>query len=152
VLVVRERLPIDVSAPRRVLLAIAGGDDVAPCVRAALAAAQAPNSEVMVVHVAQAIFGAQGFAYVESSEEIQATMASALGILKDSGIKAQGVVAHPSPVADSVAEIAANWKADIIVVGSSRMGDLGSLLLGSVSHSLLHTATRPVLVAERMKN
>src|ERR1700693_285395 len=152
VLVVRERLPIDLSAPRRVLLAIAGGNDVAPGVRAAVAAAQGPSAEVMVVHVAQAIFGAQGFAYVESSEEIQATMASALGILKDAGIKALGMVAHTSPVADSVAEIAANWKADIIVVGSSRMGDLGSLLLGSVSHRLLHTTARPVLVAERMKN
>ncbi len=152
VLVVRDRLTVDVSEPRKVLLAIAGGDDVGPCVRAAIAAAQAPNSEVMVVHVAQAIFGPQGFAYVESSEEIQATMASALGILKDSGIKAQGVVAHTSPVAGSVAEIASSWKADIIVVGSSRMGDLGSLLLGSVSHSLLHTTARPVLVAERMKN
>jgi nucleotide-binding universal stress UspA family protein len=152
VLVVRDRLTVDVSEPRKVLLAIAGGDDVGPCVRAAIAAAQAPNSEVMVVHVAQAIFGPQGFAYVESSEEIQATMASAIGILKDSGIKAQGMVAHTSPVADSVAEIAASWKADIIVVGSSRMGDLGSLLLGSVSHSLLHTTARPVLVAERMKN
>ena len=39
-----------------------------------------------------------------------------------------------------------------IVVGSSRMGDVGSLVLGSVSHSLLHTTARPVLVAERIKN
>jgi nucleotide-binding universal stress UspA family protein len=151
VLVVRERLAVDASKPLKVLLAIAGGDDVGPCVRAAIAAAQAPNSEVMVVHVAQAVFGAQGFAYVESSEDLQATMASAIGILKDSGIRAQGVVSHASPVADSLAEIAASWKADIIVVGSSRMGDLGSLILGSVSHSLLHTTARPVLVAERTK-
>ena len=71
-------------------------------------------------------------------------------MLKDSGIKAQGVIAHTSPVADSVAEIAQTWKADIIVVGSSRMGDLGSFVLGSVSHSLLHTTTRPVLIAERV--
>lgn len=152
VLVVRERLGITLTEPRRVLVAIAGGEDVAPCVRAAIAAAPAPHSEVMVVHVAQAIVGPQGYAYVETSEEIKATMASALGLLRDSGIKVQGVVGHTSPVADSVAEIAANWKADIIVVGSSRMGDLGSLLLGSVSHRLLHTAERPVLVAERVKN
>jgi nucleotide-binding universal stress UspA family protein len=152
VLVVRERLAVNMSEPRRVLVAIAGGSDVAPCVRAAVAAAPAPHSEVMVVHVAQTIFGAQGFAYVESSEEIQATMASAIEILKDSGIEAQGVVTHTGPVAQSVAEIARSWKADIIVVGSSRMGDLGSLLLGSVSHSLLHGTRRPVLVAERMKN
>lgn len=151
VLVVRERLPIKVDASRKVLLAIAGGHDVAPGVRAAIAAAQAPNSEVMVVHVAQAIFGAQGIAYVESSEEIQATMAQALGILEDAHVKAQGLVAHTSPVAGSVAEIARSWNADIIVVGSSRMSDLGGLLLGSVSHRLLHATGRPVLVAERMK-
>jgi len=151
VLVVRERLAIDPSAPLRVLLAIAGGDDVGPGARAAVAAALGPKAEVMVVHVAQVISGAQGFAYVESAEEIQATMASALEILKGAGIKAIGMVAHTSPVADSVAEIAASWKADIIVVGSSRMGDLGGLLLGSVSHRLLHATGRPVLVAERMK-
>ena len=152
VLVVRERPAIDVSAPRKVLLAIAGGHDVGPCVRAAIAAAQAPHSQVMVVHVAQALFGEQGLAYVESSEEIQATMASAIGILNDSGIKAQGMVAHSGPVAESVAEMAMSWKADIIVVGSSRMGDFGSMLLGSVSHRLLHDTRRPVLVAERMNN
>jgi nucleotide-binding universal stress UspA family protein len=152
VLVVRDRPSIHVSDPCRVLIAIAGGDDVAPCVRAAIAAAQAPRSEVMVVHVAQAIVGAQGFAYVETSEEIQATMAGAIDILEDAGIKAQGVVAHTGPVAEAVAGMARSWNADIIVVGSSRMGDLGSLLFGSVSHSLLHGIARPVLVAERMKN
>lgn len=76
-------------------------------------------------------------------------MASVLGILKDSSINAQGVIAHARPVADSVAEIAQTWKADIIVVGSSRMGDFAGLMLGSVSHSLLHTTSRPVLIAER---
>jgi nucleotide-binding universal stress UspA family protein len=51
-----------------------------------------------------------------------------------------------------VAEVAAGWNADLIVVGSSRIGDLGSLLLGSVSHDLLHGTKRPVLIAERVKS
>jgi nucleotide-binding universal stress UspA family protein len=50
-----------------------------------------------------------------------------------------------------VAEIAEAWTADVIVVGSSRMGDLGSLMLGSVSHNLLRTTGRPILVAERVR-
>jgi nucleotide-binding universal stress UspA family protein len=151
VLVVRGRPAVDANKPRRVLLALAGGDDVAPGVRGAVAAATAPHSKVMVVHVAQAIFGAQGLAYVESDDEIKATMASAVALLKNAGVEAEGVVAHTGPVAQAIAEIAASWNADLIVVGSSRMGDLGSLLLGSVSHDLLHGTERPILVAERVK-
>jgi nucleotide-binding universal stress UspA family protein len=60
------------------------------------------------------------------------------------------MVVHQGPVAKAVAEIAADWNADLIVVGSSRMGDIGSLFLGSVSHDLLHMSNRAVLVAERV--
>jgi nucleotide-binding universal stress UspA family protein len=151
VLVVRERPGVDANEPRRVLLAVAGGDDVITGVRAAVSAAATPNSRVMVVHVAQAILGVQGFAYVETDDEIKATMAGAIELLKNAGVQAEGVVAHAGPVAKSVAEIAVSWNADLIVVGSSRMGDLGSLVLGSVSHNLLHGTGRPILVAGRVK-
>jgi nucleotide-binding universal stress UspA family protein len=133
----------------RILLAIAGGDDLAPAARAALAVAQ-PEASVMVVHVAQAIFGAQGFAYVEPDDEIRETMARASTLLSDAGVKVHGMVAHQGPVANAVAEIAKDWNADLIVIGSSRMGDIGSLFLGSVSHDLLHMTDRPVLIAERV--
>ena len=152
VLVVRERPAGSAFASRKVLLAVAGGDDVAPGVRAAVAAANVPGSHVLVVHVAQAMFTANGFGYVEPEEEIQATMARAIQLLDDAGVEAEGVVAHSGPVAESVAEIAISWNADLIVVGSSRMRDLGSLLLGSVSHRLLHGTERPVLVAERVRS
>lgn len=133
----------------KILLAIAGGDDLAPGVRAAVAVAQ-PDASVMVVHVAQAIFGLEGFAYVESDDEIRDTMARACGLVIDAGIKVQGMVAHEGPVAKAVAEIAQDWNADLIVIGSSRMRDIASLFLGSVSHDLLHLTDRPVLIAERV--
>jgi nucleotide-binding universal stress UspA family protein len=133
----------------KILLAIAGGDDLAPGARAAVAAAQ-PNALVMVVHVAQALFGLQGFAYIESDEEIRDTMARACGLVMDAGMKAEGMVAREGPVAKAVAEIAEAWNADLIVIGSSRMRDIGSLFLGSVSHDLLHMTHRPVLIAERV--
>ena len=133
----------------RMVLAIAGGDDLAPAVGAAVAVA-GPDTSVMVVHVAQAIVGVQGFAYVESEDEIRETMSQASELLLDANVKVQGMVAHEGPVAKVVTEIAADWNADLIVVGSSRMGDIGSLLLGSVSHDLLHVADRPVLVAQRL--
>src|SRR5207248_2862728 len=133
----------------KILMAVAGGDDLAPAVRAAVAVAP-PEASVMVVHVAQAIYGQQGFAYVESSEEIHRTMARASEMLSDAGVKVRGMVAHEGPVAEAVAEIAKDWDADLIVIGSSRMSDIGSLFLGSVSHDLLHMTDRPVLVAERV--
>lgn len=151
VLVVRARPSAGVNGARRVLLAIAGGHDLAPGVRAAVAAAKAEGSRVMVVHVAQAIFAPNGAAFIESDEEIQATMAAAIVLVEQAGVTAEGMVAHAGPVAKSVAEIAAGWNADLIVVGSSRMGDVGSLVLGSVSHALLHGTDRPVLIAERVK-
>jgi nucleotide-binding universal stress UspA family protein len=133
----------------KILLAIAGGDDLAPGVRAAVAVAQ-PEASVMVVHVAQALFGLQGFAYVEPDDEIRDTMARACELVMDAGIKVQGMVAHEGPVAKAVAEIAKDWNADLIVIGSSRMRDIGCLFLGSVSHDLLHMTDRPVLIAERV--
>jgi len=133
----------------KILLAIAGGDDLAPGVRAAVAVAQA-GASVMVVHVAQAIFGLQGFAYVEPADQIRDTMARACELFIDAGIKVQGMVAHEGPVAKAVAEIAQDWNADLIVIGSSRMRDIASLFLGSVSHDLLHLTERPVLIAERV--
>jgi nucleotide-binding universal stress UspA family protein len=138
--------PMKVS---KLLLAIAGGDDLAPGVRAAVAVAH-PNASVMVVHVAQAIIGVQGFAYLESGDEIRQTMAQACQLLGDAGVEVHGMVAHQGPVAKAVAEIATDWNADLIVIGSSRMGDIGSLFLGSVSHELLHITHQPVLIAERV--
>jgi nucleotide-binding universal stress UspA family protein len=133
----------------KIVLAIAGGDDLAPAARAAVAVA-GPDASVMVIHVAQAIIGAQGFAYVETEEEIRETLSHASELLKAADVKVQGMVVHQGPVAKAVAEIAADWNADLIVVGSSRMGDIGSLFLGSVSHDLLHMSNRAVLVAERV--
>ena len=151
VLIVRGPAPEPRHESPRVLLAIAGGDDLVPGVRAAIAAATAPGAEVRVVHVAQAVIGIQGIAYVEPDEEIRETIDKASTLLKAAGIKFDSMVLDEGPVAKAVAAIAARWEADVIVVGGSRMGDLGSLMLGSVTHDLLRATARPILVAERIR-
>jgi nucleotide-binding universal stress UspA family protein len=135
---------------RKILIAVAGGDDVGPAVRAAIAVAQTGECVVRVIHVAQAILGMQGFAYIEPDEEIQATLRAAVKLLASEGIAAVSTVTPAGPVAKALAEVAAGWNADLIVMGSSRMGDLTSLLLGSVSHELLGVSEIPVLIAARM--
>jgi nucleotide-binding universal stress UspA family protein len=130
----------------KVLLAVAAGDDLEPAVRAAASLARA-DTPVVVVHVAQTMSSLQRFAYLESGDEIRDTMTQACKLLADARMTAQGVVAHAGPVTKAVAEIARDANADLIVIGSSRMGDLGSLFLGSVSFDLLQTTDRPAHVA-----
>ena len=130
----------------RVLLAIAAGDDLEPGVRAALAAGR-PGASVMVVHITQAVVGLYGFAYEESGDEIRETMAAACKLLGSAGVQVRGAVALNGPVTKAVADVATDWNADQVVIGSSRMGDMGSLFLGSLSHDLLHM-TEPDSIAE----
>ena len=121
-----------------------------PAIRAAMAAASEPGTEVLVVHVAQSFVGAHGFAYVEPEEEIHATLEQATNLLNEAGIVCKAMIAHAGPVAQVVAKIAAEWRADVIVIGSSRTGDLGSIIFGSVTHDLLRASKRALLVAERL--
>lgn len=48
--------------------------------------------------------------------------------------------------AQAIAAAAQRLGADLIVVGHRGMGALGELFIGSTSHQVLHTATRPVLI------
>jgi nucleotide-binding universal stress UspA family protein len=150
VLIVRNQLAATDHEPQRIVLAIAGGDDIAPATSAAIAAAAAAGSSVLVVHVAQTIVEPEGFVFVESDEETEATMSAAMRMVRDAGVAVEGVVAHGRPVAETVAETADSWNADMIVIGSSRMGDIASMVFDSVSHHVLRATGRPVLIAERI--
>jgi nucleotide-binding universal stress UspA family protein len=149
VLVVRGAAGRLVLQPRRILVAVAGGTDMATAMNAALAAGSAPGSKVLVLHVPMAIFASGGLAYVESDEEIGDTVRKAMEILGDAGMEGEVKVDKQGSVARTIAQAASEWQADVIVIGSSRMGNLTSILLGSVTHQLLHDTKIPVLVAEK---
>ena len=110
---------VETAKPRRVVLAIGGGGDLGPGVRLAVAAAAVPGSVVMVVHMAQALVGAPGFASIESDRAIKETMVEAIRLLDEAGIEALGTVARKGPAAGALAEIATSCNADLIVTGST---------------------------------
>ena len=59
--------------------------------------------------------------------------------------KVKGTVALGTPAAE-IMRHAAQWKADLIVVGSHGRGTMGRLLVGSVAQKVLHEAGCPVMV------
>jgi nucleotide-binding universal stress UspA family protein len=150
ILIVRGPSSSATHRAQRVLVAIAG-DEIEASVEAAIAAASAPGSSVLVVHVPISAVSTQGYSYVEPDEEMETTLTRATRLISEAGVPVQSLVTHDGPVAKTVIEEAARWGADIIVIGSSRMGDIGSILLGSVTHNLLRTSERPILVAEKAR-
>jgi nucleotide-binding universal stress UspA family protein len=60
-------------------------------------------------------------------------------------IKAEVLVIDASP-AEAILEQAGVGNHDLIVLGSRGRGDAGSILLGSVSHAVLHHSRVPVLI------
>jgi nucleotide-binding universal stress UspA family protein len=109
--------------------------------------AKMTSSRVVVTHVHELAVGRWGSMRVDDSTGD----AFAEGILKNllaEGISATLEVrdANYGQVAQALSIAAEDLDADLIAVGSRGRSDIGSMTLGSVSHKLLHTSHRPVLV------
>ena len=70
----------------------------------------------------------------------------AVSLLRESGVKARGVVGEGVDAVDAIMQVAAREKASLIVVGSRGRGPWASLLLGSTARSLAMLSAVPVLV------
>lgn len=133
----------------KILLAVDGSDHSD---RAALLAGQLArklDGEIVVFHVrekAAVRFGS--FDVNLDEEEINIADETAKG-LKEQGINArpERQTAYYGHTAKMIAEGAHEYGADLIVMGSRGLSDLGGMFLGSVAHKVLHLATCPVLIA-----
>ena len=93
-------------------------------------------------------------AYAESADMDTASREAALATATEGAQRAAdaGLVATPradsgdGDVANAILAAATELDADVIVTGTRGLGGMRSLLLGSVSHALVHHADRAVLV------
>jgi nucleotide-binding universal stress UspA family protein len=150
VLVVRYGVRHPGGPIRRILLAIAGGEDVPHALEAAMTIARATDAEVLVLHARYLVTGLDSWPYVEPDEYAQQALVKVVRKLRTAGIR----TAVHSPVAAAgiartIAHEAHEADVDLVVIGSRRLSDLASLLLGGLDHDVIHSSDRPVLIAER---
>jgi nucleotide-binding universal stress UspA family protein len=110
--------------------------------------AEGSSARLIAVHVKEIIGGrAGGYPVDVDEEEVEERIQRQVKDLKDAGLDASyeqhGTTAGGA--AHAIADAAKEDGADLIVVGTRGQGPVSGLLLGSVTHRLLHVAPCPVL-------
>jgi len=106
------------------------------------------GGKIVVVHVRELLVGrAGGMPLVANENEIEADVRRQVDDLKSAGVATElkvisAVAGGPAHV---IAEVAREQNADVIVVGTRGHRQIASLIIGSVTHKLLHMTPCPVL-------
>lgn len=136
---------------RTIVCAVDGSEDSERGLALATELARESNGRIVIAHVEQDVVGKGGGPIPATEDEIQAEVRKKADDLSKQGIETDvqmRTIMLGGP-AHSIVEIADREGADLIVVGSRGHTPFGELLLGSVTHRLLHMAHQPVLVAPR---
>ena len=135
----------------RILVPVDGSEESLASIEEAGRLALEHDADALVLHVLELLAAGEG-SYVEPPESGRATAREAAARLEQMGVRTSAqITPNRLGVATSIATFAEGWGADLIVLGSRRHGDFGSLVLGSVTHALLTHTRRPILIAGRGK-
>jgi nucleotide-binding universal stress UspA family protein len=110
------------------------------------------GDQVIVVHVHEFAVGRFGRLQVDCAEgQGESLVAEIVADLRSAGITADGTVreADFGHVSRKILAVGDEYDARMIVLGSSGRTDMPHMPFGSVSHRLMHLATRPVLIVPR---
>lgn len=106
------------------------------------------GGKIVVVHVRELLVGrAGGMPLVVNEDEIEAGVRRQIEDLKSAGVATElkvisAVAGGPAHV---IADVAREEDADVIVIGTRGHRQIASLIIGSVTHKLLHMTPCPVL-------
>ena len=131
---------------QRVLIAVADASQVGPVVELAR---RAGVREARVLHLnLRESYGGRRFP-LETDAAASYAAEAAVFELRMAGMTASGEVRNAmiGKAADAITAEAAEWGADLIILGPSRRGEFAARLRGSVTLHVLQHAPCPVLVA-----
>jgi nucleotide-binding universal stress UspA family protein len=131
---------------QRVLIAVADADQVGPVVELAR---RAGVREARVLHLnLRESYGGRRFP-LETDAAASYAAEAAVFELRMAGMAASGQVRHAliGKAAEAITAEAAEWGADMIILGPSRRGEFAARLRGSETLHVLQHAPCPVLVA-----
>jgi nucleotide-binding universal stress UspA family protein len=138
----------------RILIAIDGGPISVQAARTGLDLARSLKAEIAVVHAVEPpvdFSGEIGFpaevlldAAKDDADKLIAALRRSVDLPADALSFLQ--VGHAAEV---IGNVAAEWPADLIVIGSHGRDGLGRILLGSVAEAVLRHAPCPVLVVRQ---
>jgi nucleotide-binding universal stress UspA family protein len=133
---------------KTILWATDGSETAARALPYALGLAETDKAKLVVAHVHEIYVGrGGGYPVLADETELRDTIDNQVKELRSSGIDATFVVRTSTSghAAETIAEIAGEVEADLIVVGTHGYGRVAGLLIGSVTQALLHKGICPVL-------
>ncbi len=139
---------------KTILLAVDAAHPVGAAAEVALSLSRDSGDRVVVLHVHEYAVGRFGRIQVccpEGEDVGERLIADTVDKFKEAGVTADSDIreARFGHAARAIVDAADEYDVRMIVLGSSNRTDLPHVPFGSVSHRLLHMATRPVLVVPR---
>jgi nucleotide-binding universal stress UspA family protein len=138
---------------QRILVPVDGSETATKALDTAIGLARAMDAQIRVMHAVDELMYLTGYEY--SGDLLAAARAAAQQLLDDAQArtKAAGVACDAQLIDDlgprlgeSVARVAREWKADLIVLGTHGRRGFNRLLLGSGAEQVIRLAPVPVMV------
>ena len=133
---------------KTVLWATDGSETAARALPYALGLAEPDQAKLVIAHVREIFVGrGGGYPVLADESELREQIGRQVNDLKEGGLDATFIVrtCTAGHAARTIAEIAEEVGADLIVAGTHGYGRVAGLLLGSVTQGLLHAGICPVL-------
>ena len=138
---------------KRILVPVDGSATSTRALASALRMARESGGQVRMIHALDELAYVGGIEYAGNVMQVAREQAGKVLTAARAAALAEGVPAeavleeHPGQrLGDTVAQCAAAWDADLVVVGTHGRRGLGRVVLGSGAEQIIRAANQPVLV------